>query len=65
MPSVCHGTLKRGDEIELAIDTVAFGGAGIGRYGEMVVFIPYTVDGDTVSVEIVDVKKRFATAVLK
>jgi len=65
MPSQCHGTLKRGDEIELAIDTVAFGGAGIGRYKEMVVFIPYTVDGDTASVEIVDVKKRFATAVLK
>jgi len=65
MPSVCHGTLKRGNEIELAIDTVAFGGAGIGRYEEMVVFIPYTVDGDTVSVEIVDVKKRFAAAVLK
>jgi hypothetical protein len=38
MPSACHGTLKRGDEIELAIDTVAFGGAGIGRYGERVGF---------------------------
>jgi len=65
MPPVRHRTLERGDEIELTIDAVAFGGAGIGRYGEMVVFVPYTVDGDRVSVEIVDVKKRFATAGVK
>jgi 23S rRNA (uracil1939-C5)-methyltransferase len=57
--------MERGDEIELAIDTVAFGGSGVGRYGKMVVFVPFTVDGDTVSVEIVAVKKRFATAELK
>ncbi len=60
-----HRTLKRGDTVELTINTVAFGGAGIGRYGEMVVFVPFTVDGDTVSAEIVGVKKRFVTAELK
>ncbi len=57
--------MERGDEIELTIDAVAFGGAGIGRYGKMVVFVPFTVDGDTVSVKILAVKKRFATAELK
>jgi len=57
--------MERGDEIEVAIDAVAFGGAGVGRHGKMVVFVPFTVDGDTVSVKIVDVKKRFATAELK
>jgi len=57
--------MERGDEIELAIDAVAFGGAGVGRYGKMVVFVPFTVNGDTVSVKIVAVKKRFATADLK
>ena len=57
--------MKRGDEIELAIDTVAFGGAGVGRYGKMVVFIPFTADGDMVSVKITAVKKRFATAELQ
>lgn len=56
--------MERGDEIDLTIDTVAFGGAGVGRYEEMVVFVPFTVDGDTVSVEIVAVKKRFAKAKL-
>jgi len=57
--------MERGDEIELRIDTVAFGGAGVGRYGKIVVFVPFTVDGDTVSVKIVTVKKRFATAGLQ
>jgi 23S rRNA (uracil1939-C5)-methyltransferase len=65
MPPVRQRTLERGDEIELTIDAVALGGAGIGRYGDLVVFVPYTVDGDRVSVEIVDVKKRFATAGVK
>jgi len=62
---VPHKILERGDEIAVTIDSVAFGGAGIGRYGKMVVFVPFTVDGDTVSVEIISVKKRFATAGLK
>jgi 23S rRNA (uracil1939-C5)-methyltransferase len=57
--------MERGDEIELTIDAVAFGGAGVGRYGKMVVFVPFSVDGDTVSVKIVTVKKSFATAELQ
>jgi 23S rRNA (uracil1939-C5)-methyltransferase len=57
--------MERGDEIELTIDAVAFGGAGVGRYGKMVVFVPFSVDGDTVSVKIVTVKKSFATATLQ
>lgn len=40
-----HRTLKRGDTVELTINNVAFGGAGIGRYGEMVVFVPFTEAG--------------------
>jgi 23S rRNA (uracil1939-C5)-methyltransferase len=61
---VSNKILEQGYEIAVAIDSVAFGGAGIGRYGKMAVFVPFTVDGDTVSVEIVTVKKRFATAKL-
>ena len=57
--------MERGDEIELTIDAVAFGGAGVGRYGKMVVFVPFSVDGDMVSVKIVTVKKSFATAELQ
>jgi 23S rRNA (uracil1939-C5)-methyltransferase len=65
MLSACHKTLKQGDEIELTIEAVAFGGAGIGRFGGMVVFVPFAIDGDSVFVRIESVRKRFATAVLK
>jgi len=57
--------LKQGDRIELTIESVAFGGSGVGHSNEMVVFVPFTVDGDTLSAEIMDVKKNFATAALK
>jgi 23S rRNA (uracil1939-C5)-methyltransferase len=65
MANLLPRPLEKGEKIELSIDTVAFGGAGIGRYGDMVVFVPFTVDGDRVSAEIVSVKKRFANAELK
>ncbi|HEU19613.1 MAG TPA: class I SAM-dependent RNA methyltransferase [Deltaproteobacteria bacterium] len=49
-----------GDVIELAIDSVAFGGEGVGRIDDRVVFVPFTVDGDVVKVKISEVRKRYA-----
>lgn len=57
--------LKKGDRITIAIDGVAFGGQGVGRYGELVVFVPYTVDGDEAIIEIKEVKKRYAQGTVK
>lgn len=51
--------LKVGDIIETRIDTVAFGGDGVGRIDNMVIFVPFTVDGDVVEVEITGVKKKY------
>jgi 23S rRNA (uracil1939-C5)-methyltransferase len=51
--------LKPGDPIELSIDHVAFGGDGVGRFQQQVVFVPFTVDGDEARVLITDVRKRF------
>ena len=51
--------MKPGDRIELRIDSVAFGGDGVGRSDQQVVFVPFTVDGDEAAVRITDVKKRF------
>jgi len=51
--------LRPGDRIELRIDSVAFGGDGVGRCQQQVVFVPFTVDGDEAVVRITDVKKRF------
>ncbi len=50
--------------VELKIEDVAFGGKGIGRDGGKAVFVPYTIDGETISAEIVREKKKFAEAEL-
>jgi 23S rRNA (uracil1939-C5)-methyltransferase len=52
--------LKIGDRVGTLIGDVAFGGDGVGRIGDCVLFAPFTVDGDEVEVEITEVKKRYA-----
>jgi tRNA/tmRNA/rRNA uracil-C5-methylase (TrmA/RlmC/RlmD family) len=48
-----------GDKVEAEIESVAFGGDGVARVRDMVLFVPFTVDGDTAVVRITDVKKTF------
>lgn len=48
------------DRIILKIETIAFGGAGVGRVDGLVVFVPFTAPGDLAEVEIIEKKKRFA-----
>ena len=55
-------TLQPGQHLELDITDIAFGGDGIGRVEGFVVFVPFVLGGERVEVEIVDVKKRYATA---
>ncbi len=47
------------DIITITIETVAFGGEGIGRAENLVVFVPFTAPGDVVEVEIREAKKRY------
>jgi tRNA/tmRNA/rRNA uracil-C5-methylase (TrmA/RlmC/RlmD family) len=54
--------LQPGQRLELDITTVAFGGDGIGRIENFVIFVPFVIEGERVEVEIVEVKRRFATA---
>jgi len=60
--------LHTGDKISLTIDDIAFGGEGIGRAhtpeGDLVVFVPFVLAGETVEAEITEVKKNFARAKL-
>lgn len=60
--------LHTGDKISLVIDDIAFGGDGVGRArleeGDFVVFVPFVLVGETVEVEITEVKKNFARAKL-
>jgi tRNA/tmRNA/rRNA uracil-C5-methylase (TrmA/RlmC/RlmD family) len=55
-------SLQPGQRLELDITTVAFGGDGIGRVENFVVFVPFVIEGERVEVEIVEVKRRYATA---
>jgi 23S rRNA (uracil1939-C5)-methyltransferase len=55
-------TLQPGQRLELDITDIAFGGDGIGRVDGFVVFVPFVLAGERVEVEIVEVKKRYATA---
>jgi tRNA/tmRNA/rRNA uracil-C5-methylase (TrmA/RlmC/RlmD family) len=49
-----------GDKLELEIQDIAFGGEGVGRAEDFVVFVPFTAVGDRVEAELIEVKKRFA-----
>jgi tRNA/tmRNA/rRNA uracil-C5-methylase (TrmA/RlmC/RlmD family) len=58
-------SLKVGDQINLSIHDLAFGGEGVGRIDEFVVFVPFVMVGETVAAEITEVKKNFARAKLR
>jgi 23S rRNA (uracil1939-C5)-methyltransferase len=53
---------QRGDEIELTIDSLAHGGAGVGRLEGYVVFVRGAIPGDRVRATIEKRKKAFAEA---
>jgi len=50
--------------VGLKIEDVAFGGKGVAREQGKAVFVPYTIEGELVSAEIVREKKQFAEAEL-
>ena len=53
-----------GDHLTLTIHDIAFGGEGVGRVDDFVVFVPFVLTGETVEAEITEVKKNFARAKL-
>ena len=50
--------------MQLTIHDIAFGGKGVGRSDGLVVFVPYTIPRETVTVEITRKKKNYAEATL-
>jgi 23S rRNA (uracil1939-C5)-methyltransferase len=52
----------RGEQLELEIESLAFGGRGLARCDGMVVFVSGGLPGDRVKAEITKAKKRFAEA---
>jgi 23S rRNA (uracil1939-C5)-methyltransferase len=53
---------RRGELLELEIDSLAFGGRGVARSEGLVVFVAGALPGDRVQAEITKAKKRFAEA---
>jgi 23S rRNA (uracil1939-C5)-methyltransferase len=53
---------RRGEELELEIDSLAFGGRGVARADGFVVFVAGALPGDRVRAEVTKGKKRFAEA---
>ncbi len=48
------------DRMTIKIESIAFGGQGVGRVNNFVVFIPFAAPDDELEVEIVELKKKFA-----
>src|ERR1041385_8631703 len=54
--------LQLGHRLIVEIADIAFGGEGVARVEEFVVFVPFVLVGEEVEVEVTEVKKRFARA---
>ncbi|MBC7294464.1 MAG: TRAM domain-containing protein, partial [Thermoleophilia bacterium] len=62
--STVTNPLRRGQLVELTVTDLAFGGKGLGRIDNVVVFVPGAIPGDQVKAEITRAKKRYAEACL-
>ena len=47
---------------ELSIDDIAFGGAGVGRSDGKVIFVPFTIDGEIIDVQLQTVRRSYSLA---
>jgi 23S rRNA (uracil1939-C5)-methyltransferase len=56
-------SVKRGDEIQVAIDRLAYGGRGVGRHDGLVVFVAGAAPGDVVVARVEKVRRSHAEAV--
>jgi len=54
--------LAVGSPLTVAVSDIAFGGEGVARVNDFVVFVPFVLPGERVDVEVTEVKKRFARA---
>jgi tRNA/tmRNA/rRNA uracil-C5-methylase (TrmA/RlmC/RlmD family) len=54
--------LTSGVRLTLTIADIAFGGEGVARLEEFVIFVPFVLVGEVVEAEVTEVKKRFARA---
>lgn len=53
-----------GQRVRLQIHDLAFGGEGVGRIGDFVVFVPFVCPGELVEAKIIEVKRSFARGIM-
>jgi tRNA/tmRNA/rRNA uracil-C5-methylase (TrmA/RlmC/RlmD family) len=51
--------LQLKDRMTIKIESIAFGGEGVGRIDSFVVFVPFAAPGDELAIEITQLKKKF------
>jgi len=51
-----------GEHLTLTISDIAFGGEGVARIEDFVIFVPFVQVGELVELELTEIKKRFARA---
>jgi len=56
--------IKKNSEYDLTITGFSHEGYGVGRIGELVVFVPNTIIGETIRVRIIKIKKNYAVGKL-
>ena len=61
-PPAAGARPRRGDELTLTVDSLAFGGAGVARLDGFVVFVSGAVPGDTVKAVVGKSKRGYAEA---
>ena len=55
--------VRKGEELELRVESLAYGGNGVARHDGFVVFVRGALPGDTVSARVTKVKRGFAEGV--
>jgi 23S rRNA (uracil1939-C5)-methyltransferase len=53
-----------GEKLTLTVSDVAFGGEGVARHNDFVIFVPWVAVGEVVEAEITEVRKQFGRAKL-
>ena len=53
-----------GQKLEIEIEKIVFGGEGLGRIDGFTVFVPMSVPGDKLEIEIISVKKSYARGLI-
>ena len=53
-----------GQKLTVTVVDIAFGGEGVARSDDFVIFVPFVALGETVEIELIEVKKRFGRAKL-